>query len=193
MIHLETVPDTFSALGADVTGPERTGRGVRVAERAVGLDDAVGSGDVRDAGGARGIRAEDPAGASEGGHLTSAPTGATSRSSPDRGASGGGGSSPGIARDESVRDRAATGDRPDVGAEDLGAEELRGRSMAARGKPREADGLHLPRSGLVVCRACSTAWGCESPAQPDGGEVLAKRKGVAARRGLKAAWSKTAT
>ena len=44
----------------------------------------------------------------------------------------------------------------------------------------------LPRSGLVVCRACSTAWGCKSPAQPDGGEVRAKRKGVAARRGLKA-------
>ena len=46
---------------------------------------------------------------------------------------------------------------------------------------------------LVVCRACSTAWGCKSPTQPDGGEVLAKRKGVAARRGLKEAWSKTAT
>jgi hypothetical protein len=50
-----------------------------------------------------------------------------------------------------------------------------------------------PRSGLVVCRACSTAWGCKSPAQPDGGEVRAKRKGVAARRGLKEAWSKAAT
>src|SRR3954466_3072248 len=46
---------------------------------------------------------------------------------------------------------------------------------------------------LVVCRACSTAWGCKSPAQPDGGEVRAKRKGVAARRGLKEAWSETAT
>src|SRR3954447_6653952 len=46
---------------------------------------------------------------------------------------------------------------------------------------------------LAVCRACSTAWGCKSPTQPDGGEVLAKRKGVAARRGLKEAWSKTAT
>ena len=52
---------------------------------------------------------------------------------------------------------------------------------------------HLPRSGLVVCRACSTAWGCKSPTQPDGGEVLAKRKGVSARRRLKEAWSKTAT
>jgi hypothetical protein len=51
----------------------------------------------------------------------------------------------------------------------------------------------LPRSGLVVCRACSTAWGCKSPAQPDGGEVRAKRKGVAARRGLKEAWSEAAT
>ncbi len=28
-----------------------------------------------------------------------------------------------------------------------------------------------------MCRACSIAWGCKSPAQPDGGEVLAKRKG----------------
>jgi hypothetical protein len=45
----------------------------------------------------------------------------------------------------------------------------------------------------VVCRACSTAWGCKSPTQPDGGEVLAKRQGVAARRGLKEAWSKAAT
>jgi hypothetical protein len=51
----------------------------------------------------------------------------------------------------------------------------------------------LPRSGFVVCRACSTAWGCKSPAQPDGGEVRAKRKGVAARRGLKEAWSEAAT
>jgi hypothetical protein len=46
---------------------------------------------------------------------------------------------------------------------------------------------------VVVCRACLTAWGCKSPAQPDGGEVLAKRKGVVARRRLKEAWSKTAT
>ena len=35
----------------------------------------------------------------------------------------------------------------------------------------------LPRSGLVVCWACSAAWGCKSPAQPDGGEGLVKRKG----------------
>src|SRR4051794_27785686 len=68
------------------------------------------------------------------------------------------------------------------------------------GAVAEADGLGVarsrsypPRSGSVVCRACSTAWGCKSPTQPDGGEVLAKRKGVAARRGLKEAWSKTAT
>jgi hypothetical protein len=32
--------------------------------------------------------------------------------------------------------------------------------------------------------------GCKSPIQPDGGEGLAKRKGVVARRGLKEAWSK---
>jgi len=51
----------------------------------------------------------------------------------------------------------------------------------------------LPRSGLVVCRACSIAWGCKSPSQPDGGEGLAKRKGISARRCLKEVWSKTAT
>src|SRR5215831_3587232 len=66
------------------------------------------------------------------------------------------------------------------------------------GRVAEADPLPRsrsspPRSGLVVCRACSTAWGCKSPTQPDGGEVLAKRKGVVARRRLKAAWSKAAT
>ena len=49
------------------------------------------------------------------------------------------------------------------------------------------------RVRATVCRACSTAWGCKSPAQPDGGEVLAKRKGVSARRRLKEAWSKTMT
>ena len=54
-------------------------------------------------------------------------------------------------------------------------------------------GSFPPRSGLVVCRACSTAWGCKSPTQPDGGEVLAKRKGVVVRWRLKEAWSKTAT
>ena len=31
------------------------------------------------------------------------------------------------------------------------------------------------------------------PVQHDGGEVLAKRKGVVARRGLKEAWSKSAS
>jgi hypothetical protein len=54
-------------------------------------------------------------------------------------------------------------------------------------------GSSPPRSGFVVCRACSTAWGCKSPTQPDGGEVLAKRNGVAARRRPKAARSQTAT
>ena len=46
---------------------------------------------------------------------------------------------------------------------------------------------------FLVCRACLTAWGCKSPSHPDGGEVIAKRKGVVARRGLKAAWSKDAS
>jgi len=48
-------------------------------------------------------------------------------------------------------------------------------------------------SGLVVCPACSIAWGWKSPVQPDGGEGLAKHKGVIARWRLKAVWSKTAT
>ena len=43
---------------------------------------------------------------------------------------------------------------------------------------------------LLVCRACSTARRCKSFSQPDGGEVIAKRKGVVVRRGLKEAWSK---
>ena len=46
---------------------------------------------------------------------------------------------------------------------------------------------------LLVRRACSMAWRCESSSQPDRGEVIAKRKGVAARRGLKEAWSKNAS
>ena len=50
-----------------------------------------------------------------------------------------------------------------------------------------ASGAHYRCSGLVVCRACLAAWRCESSAQPDGGEVLAKRKGAAARRGLEEA------
>src|ERR1700730_95332 len=48
-------------------------------------------------------------------------------------------------------------------------------------------------SGLVVCPACSIAWGWKSLIQPDGGEGLAKHKGVIARWRLKAVWSKTAT
>ena len=47
--------------------------------------------------------------------------------------------------------------------------------------------LAARRGGVVVCRACLAAWRCESSAQPDGGEVLAKRKGAAARRGLEEA------
>ena len=47
------------------------------------------------------------------------------------------------------------------------------------------------RGDRGVCRACSTTWGCKSPAQPDGGEVRANRKGVAARRGLKEAGSES--
>jgi hypothetical protein len=74
-----------------------------------------------------------------------------------------------------------------------------GAKAEAVGQVAVADGLGRrrgafpPRSGLVVCRACSPAWGCKSPTQPDGGEVLAKRKGVVARRRLKEARSQTAT
>lgn len=51
----------------------------------------------------------------------------------------------------------------------------------------------MPAGGLfMVCRACSTAWRWKSFTQPDGGEGLAKRKGVTARWGLKEAWSKPA-
>ena len=58
--------------------------------------------------------------------------------------------------------------------------------------------FHVPDPGFapwvfLVCRACSTAWRCKSSTQPDGGEELAKRKGVAARWGLKEARSKSAS
>ena len=53
--------------------------------------------------------------------------------------------------------------------------------------------LGVSPSRFVVCRACSTAWRWKSSTQPDGGEGLAKRKGVVARRGLKEAWSKGAS
>jgi hypothetical protein len=52
--------------------------------------------------------------------------------------------------------------------------------------------LPAARPAFVVCPACSIAWGWKSPIQPDGGEGLAKHKGVIARWGLKAVWSKTA-
>jgi len=58
-------------------------------------------------------------------------------------------------------------------------------------------GRERPPAGLfIVCRAWSTAWRCKSSSQPDGGEVIAKRKGEitpAARRGLKEARSKDAS
>src|SRR5262252_6398784 len=44
----------------------------------------------------------------------------------------------------------------------------------------------------VVCPACSIAGECESPVQPDGGEGLAKHKGVIVRWRLKEVWSKAA-
>src|SRR5215468_109725 len=47
-------------------------------------------------------------------------------------------------------------------------------------------------SGLVVCPACSIAWGWKSLIRPDGGEGLAKHKGGIARWRLKAVQRKTA-
>ncbi len=35
----------------------------------------------------------------------------------------------------------------------------------------------FPARDLVVCHACSTAWGWKSPIQPDGGEGLAQAQG----------------
>jgi DNA invertase Pin-like site-specific DNA recombinase len=40
------------------------------------------------------------------------------------------------------------------------------------------------RGALVVCWACSAAWGCKSPAQPDGGEGLVKTQGLSPRGGV---------
>jgi hypothetical protein len=37
---------------------------------------------------------------------------------------------------------------------------------------------------LVVCWACSAAWGCKSPAQPDGGEGLVITQGLPPRGGV---------
>ncbi len=50
-----------------------------------------------------------------------------------------------------------------------------------------------PPTYVDVCRACSTARRCKSSTQPDGGEELAKRKGVPVTEGLKEAWSKGAS
>jgi hypothetical protein len=41
----------------------------------------------------------------------------------------------------------------------------------------EVVSTEFPRSGLVVCWACSAVWRCESSGQPDGGEGLVRCKG----------------
>jgi hypothetical protein len=64
--------------------------------------------------------------------------------------------------------------------------------ITARSWSGAASATNYRKSGLVVCPACSIAWGWKSPVQPDGGEGLAKHKGVIARWRLKAVWSKTA-
>jgi len=56
-----------------------------------------------------------------------------------------------------------------------------------QGKPARA---YLCQS---VCQACLAARRWKSSTQPDGGEVLAKRKGVTVRWGLKEASSKGAS
>ena len=60
-------------------------------------------------------------------------------------------------------------------------------------KPTPPASADYRGSDLVVCPACSIAWGWKSPIQPDGGEGLAKHKGGTARWRLKAVQSKTAT
>src|SRR5471030_195023 len=68
------------------------------------------------------------------------------------------------------------------------------RVVRSASPPARAMVFSPPCAGFFsVRRACATAWGCESPAQPDGGEGLAKRKGVVVRRGLKEARSKATT
>ena len=46
---------------------------------------------------------------------------------------------------------------------------------------------------LLCARQGAFTWRCKSSTQPDGGEELAKRKGVAATQGLKEAQSKSAS
>src|SRR6516162_9169007 len=48
-------------------------------------------------------------------------------------------------------------------------------------KPTPPASADYRGSDLVVCPACSIAWGWKSPIQPDGGEGLAKHKGGTAR------------
>jgi hypothetical protein len=50
-----------------------------------------------------------------------------------------------------------------------------------------------PARAFLFCAEHVRHWRCKSSSQPDGGEVIAKRKGVAARRGLKEPRSKSAS
>jgi hypothetical protein len=70
----------------------------------------------------------------------------------------------------------------------------RNRPQRKQRKPRPTSTRSVRRaSGSVMCWACSAVWGCKSPAQPDGGEGLARTRAAAARRGLKEAYSKCAS
>jgi Reverse transcriptase (RNA-dependent DNA polymerase)/Group II intron, maturase-specific domain len=67
------------------------------------------------------------------------------------------------------------------------------RTMSTLGGVRGGDREESPYSICVTSMIDSlTAWRWESSTQPDDGEGLAKRKGAAARRRLKEAWSKDA-
>ena len=64
------------------------------------------------------------------------------------------------------------------------------RLLNTRPNKKQKRASTLPRPFSFVCRACSIAWRCKSSSQRDGREVIAKRKGRVARRGLKEARSK---
>ena len=71
----------------------------------------------------------------------------------------------------------------------MGAQERLATSVGGGERPVEvfSAGRHFCVPGMF-----SNLW-VKVPIQPDGGEGLAKRKGIVVRRCLKEAWSKTAT
>src|SRR4051794_24193656 len=69
--------------GGDAPGAERTGGGLRVADRGVGLDYPERPSDGRLVGGVRGVRAGDPAGARQGWDRPGTPAGQAAWTSPN--------------------------------------------------------------------------------------------------------------